>query len=67
MTETVTVTPSPTEPTALPPETETAAAERPAPPAVDLSQPPTSYDEAVAHVATSGEGQELGTFQSDDE
>ncbi len=67
VTQTVTATPTPTEPTSLPPETESPSPTETTPPAVDLSQPPTTYDEAVAHIAAGGEAQELGTFQSADE
>jgi hypothetical protein len=69
-TVTETPTPTPTESTTLPPETETTEPTEPTettPPAVDLSQPPTTYDEAAAHIAAGGDAQELGTFQSADE
>ena len=67
VTQTVTETPAPTEPTSLPPETESPSPTETTPPAVDLSQPPTTYEEAQAHIAAGGEAQELGTFQSADE
>lgn len=65
VTETVTVTPSPTEPTTSP--TETVDPSDAVPPAVDLTQPPTSYDEALDHVTAGGDARELATFQSDDQ
>ena len=67
-TVTETPTPTPTEPTSPPTETETPDATEPtAPPVVDLSQPPTTYAEAQAHVSAGGNAQDLGTFQSADE
>jgi hypothetical protein len=73
VTTTVTSDPTPTETTSAPPETETAApteTSTPAPP-IDLSQPPTTYEEAEAHVAaaleSTGSAQELRTFQSANE
>lgn len=66
-TETVTPTPSPTEATSAPTESESATPTPTAPP-VDLSVPPTTYDEAVGHIAAAtGARQELGRFQSADE
>ncbi len=67
VTVTETVTPSPTEPTSLPPETESASPTETAAPPVDLSAPPTTYEQAQAHIAISSEAHVLGTFQSADE
>jgi hypothetical protein len=84
VTETVTNSPTPTETTSAPPETETASAtasptepptepptESTAPPPVDLSRPPVSYEEAAAHIGAareaSGGGREVDRFQSADE
>jgi hypothetical protein len=67
VTVTETVTSTPTEPTTTPSETATVEPTETKPPEVDLSQPPTSYVEAQAHIAAAGEAHELGTFQSADE
>lgn len=70
-TETVTTSPSPTEASSEPTETASASPTETAAPPPDLSQPPTTYEEAQAHLAAAvdagGAPQELGRFQSGDE
>ncbi|MDQ4054537.1 MAG: hypothetical protein M3237_17805 [Actinomycetota bacterium] len=72
-TETVTASPSPTEATSEPTETGPASPTGSAapPPPLDLSEPPTTYAEAEAHLAAAvdagGPPQELGRFQTGDE
>ncbi len=72
VTQTASESPTPTEPTSAPtdetpPPTGTPTPTETTPPAIDLSEPPATYDEAAAHLAAGGEAQELGTFQSADE
>ena len=72
-TETVTASPSPTATSSEPTETASASPSPTAapPPPLDLSQPPTTYAEAKAHLAAAvdagGPPRELGRFQSGDE